>query len=196
MSTYVEKNRKTKQLIQNAFLKILEKKSFETITVGEIAKEAHINRGTFYLHYKDKYDLQEKMEEELFAKLGDSIDQLQARYTSTITFEKEQEQLASTLFRFFESYSNVLKIFLSVHGSTGFHFRMRDAFIEKLRMNLEKNEHFVKNLKVPIDYFLSFISAAFLGLIEQWIQNGMDKTPEEMTAMYVEIISFIKNSPQ
>ncbi|WP_425471054.1 TetR-like C-terminal domain-containing protein [Ureibacillus thermophilus] len=37
------------------------------------------------------------------------------------------------------------------------------------------------------------MTAAFLGLIEQWIQNGMDKTPEEMTAMYVEIISFIIN---
>ncbi|MFC5557623.1 hypothetical protein ACFPN4_00590 [Ureibacillus thermophilus] len=49
------------------------------------------------MHYKDKYDLQEKMEEELFSKLGDYIDQLQARYTSTITFEKEQEML----FRFF-----------------------------------------------------------------------------------------------
>ncbi|WP_245989429.1 TetR/AcrR family transcriptional regulator [Ureibacillus thermophilus] len=93
----MEKNRKTKQLIQNSFLKLLEKKSFETITVGKIAKEADINRGTFSLHYKDKYDLQEKMEEELFSKLGDYIDQLQARYTSTITFEKEQEML----FRFF-----------------------------------------------------------------------------------------------
>ena len=37
MSTYEEKNRKTKQLIQKSFIKILENKSFEAITVGDIA---------------------------------------------------------------------------------------------------------------------------------------------------------------
>lgn len=193
MSIYVEKNRRTKKQIQDAFLKILEGTSFEAITVGEIAKEAKINRGTFYLHYKDKYDLQERMEEELFGKLGDYIDELQSRYTSTITFEKEQERLAAMLFSFFESHSKILKIFLSDHGSAGFHFRLRDAFIEKVRNNIEKNEHFNATLNVPINYFLSFITAAFLGLIEEWIKNGLNRTPEEMTAMYVDIISFIKS---
>jgi len=43
-----------------------------------------------------------------------------------------------------------------------------------------------------MDYFLSFITSAFLGLIEQWVHNGLDKTPEEMTALYIDIISYIQ----
>lgn len=194
MSIYVEKNRKTKKLIQQSFLQILESKSFETITIGDITKVAKINRGTFYLHYKDKYDLLERMEEQLFTDLGNYIDELQSRYTSTLTFEKEQERLAASLFSFIESNSKILKIFLSPNGSAGFHVRFRNAFNEKVRTNLEKNEHFNKALKVPIDYFLNFITSAFLGLIEQWIQNNLDKTPAEMTAIYIEIVSFIKNN--
>lgn len=192
MSIYIEKNRKTKQLIQKSFMEILEKKSFEAITIGDITKTAQINRGTFYLHFKDKYDLLDQIEQQLFSDLGSHIDDLQSHYSSTHTFEKEQEDLAATLFGFIEMHSPKLRIFLSDHGRAGFHIRFRDAFSEKVRLNLEKNESFNASLKVPMEYFLSFITSAFLGLIEQWIQNGLDKTPQEMTALYIDIISFIQ----
>lgn len=192
MSIYTEKNRKTKQLIQMSFLKILENKPFEAITVGDITKFAKINRGTFYLHYKDKFDLLDQIEQQLFEDVGNHIDELQTHYSSTQTFEKGQEQLAATLFSSIKMHAPLLKIFLSDRGRAGFHLRFRDAFSEKVRVNLEKNENLMANLKVPIEYFLSFITSAFLGLIEQWVQNGLDKTPEEMTNLYIDIISFIK----
>ena len=192
MSIYIEKNRKTKELIQKSFLQILEDKRFESITIGDITKIAKINRGTFYLHFIDKFDLLDQIEQQLFAEIGTHIDELQSRYSFTHTFEKEQEHLAATLFSVIELHSPILKIFLSDHGRAGFHIRFRDAFTEKVRVNLEKNENFDGKLKAPMEYFLSFITSAFLGLIEQWIQNGLDKTPQEMTSLYIEIISFIQ----
>ena len=192
LGIYAEKNRKTKQLIQRSFIQILENKSFDTITIGDITKTAQINRGTFYLHYEDKYDLLEHVEQQLFRDLGDHIDKLQSLYSPAITFEKGQEQLASALFNSIKLHAPLLNIFLSNHGRAGFHFRFRDAFSEKVRLNLEKNEQIHATLKAPMDYFLSFITSAFLGLMEQWIQNGLDKTPEEMTALYIDIISFIQ----
>jgi AcrR family transcriptional regulator len=194
MSIYVEKNRKTKRLIQKSFLQILESKSFDSITIGDITKKAQINRGTFYLHYKDKFDLLDQIEQQLFADLGDYIDELQSRYTATHTFEEEQEQIAATFFSFIEMQAPILKILLGDHGRAGFHLRFRDAFSKKVRLNLEKNEDFNAKLNVPMDYFLSFITSAFLGLIEQWIENGVDKTPQEMTALYIDIISFIRRT--
>lgn len=192
MSIYIEKNRKTKQLIQKSFMQILENKSFESITVGDITKHAQINRGTFYLHYKDKFDLLDNIEQQLFEDLGNHIDELQTHYSVSKTFEKGQEQLAATLFSSIKMHAPMLKIFLSDRGRAGFHLRFRDAFSEKVRINLEKNEHFTANIKVPMEYFLSFITSAFLGLVEQWVQNGLDKTPEEMTSLYIDIISFIQ----
>lgn len=192
MNIYIEKNRKTKQLIQKTFMQILENKSFESITIGDITKTAQINRGTFYLHFKDKFDLLDQIEQRLFADLGKHIDELQSSYLSTHTFEKRQEHLAATLFSFIEMHSPILKIFLSDHGRAGFHIRFRDAFSEKVRFNLEKSKSINDNLKVPLEYFLSFITSAFLGLIEQWIRNGLDKTPQEMTSLYIDIISFIQ----
>lgn len=192
MSIYKEKNRKTKQLIQHSFLQLLEQKSFDSITVGDISQVANINRGTFYLHYLDKYDLLDKIEQQMFEDLGDHIDKLQANYSSTETFEKDQEHLAASLFSSIQAQAPLLQIFLSHHGRAGFHYRFRDAFSQKVRLNLEKNEAF-RNLNFSIDYFLAFITSAFLGLIEQWVQNDLDKTPEEMTSLYIDIIRFIQS---
>ena len=192
MSIYTEKNKKTKKLIQQSFVKILEKKPFESITIGEITKTAKINRGTFYLHFQDKFDLLDQMEQQLISDLGAHLDKLQSSYSPHHTFEKQQENLASTLFCFIGMYSPVLKIFLSDHGRAGFHIRFRDAFSDKVRINLEKIEGFGDKLNVPIEYFLSFITSAFLGLIEQWVQNDLDKTPSEMTKIYIDIISYIQ----
>ncbi|MGN1386316.1 MAG: TetR/AcrR family transcriptional regulator [Bacillus sp. (in: firmicutes)] len=192
MGTYEEKNRKTKQLIQTSFMQILEKKPFDTITVGDITKAAKINRGTFYLHYQDKFDLLDQIEQQLFSDLGNHIDELQSRYSAMATYEKGQEQLAAALFSSIKMHAPLLKIFLSNRGRAGFHIRFRDAFTEKVRVNLEKNGSINASLKAPMDYFLSFITSAFLGLIEQWVRNGLDKTPEEMTVLYIDIISFIQ----
>jgi len=192
LSVYKEKNRKTKQLIQHSFLQLLEQKSFDSITVGDISKAANINRGTFYLHYLDKYDLLNNIEQQIFEDLGNHIDKLQANYSSTQTFEKDQEHLAASLFSSIQAQAPLLKVFLNNHGRAGFHYRFRDAFSKKVRMNLQQNKAF-SNLNFSIDYFLAFITSAFLGLIEQWVQNGLDKTPEEMTSLYIDIIRFIQS---
>ena len=192
MSIYIEKNRKTKQLIQSTFLSILQKKTFEGITIGDIAKAAQINRGTFYLHYIDKFDLLEQMEQQLFTELGMHVDELQSLYLSTRTYDEEQERLAHALFSFIETQAPTLKIFLSDHGRAGFHIRFKDAFASKVSENLQQYESFHVHLNVPLEYFISFITSAFLGLIEQWIQNELDKTPQEMKALYMDIIAFIQ----
>lgn len=48
---------KTKRNIKNAFLMLRSRKPIEKITVKELAEEAEISKATFYLHYKDIYDL-------------------------------------------------------------------------------------------------------------------------------------------
>ena len=48
---------RTRKLIEDAFLALLEESNLQTITVGKIAKRAMINRGTFYDHFMDKYAL-------------------------------------------------------------------------------------------------------------------------------------------
>ena len=51
------RTRYTRQVIKEAFLKLLEEKEYPKITVTELCRLADINRGTFYLHYYDTADV-------------------------------------------------------------------------------------------------------------------------------------------
>lgn len=53
---------KTLQSIDDAIIRLLKEKSFESITIKDISDEAMINRGTFYSHYSDKYELIESFQ--------------------------------------------------------------------------------------------------------------------------------------
>ena len=57
--------RKTRRQLKECLTRLLKEKKIQDITVRELAEMADINRGTFYLHYKDVFDLLEKTESEL-----------------------------------------------------------------------------------------------------------------------------------
>jgi AcrR family transcriptional regulator len=51
--------RRTRQLLQEALLNLMQIKGFEEISVQDITESATVNRATFYDHYTDKYSLLE-----------------------------------------------------------------------------------------------------------------------------------------
>jgi AcrR family transcriptional regulator len=53
--------RRTRKLLQGALGNLLQTKSFEEISVQDIAEAATVNRATFYDHYTDKFALMEAM---------------------------------------------------------------------------------------------------------------------------------------
>lgn len=56
---------KTRTSIKNSFLQLRSKKPLEKITIKELAEMAKINKATFYLHYRDIYDLSETLERQV-----------------------------------------------------------------------------------------------------------------------------------
>ena len=67
------RQRKTRKAIKKAFLKLHEKKPVEKITVKELAGIAQISKATFYLHYRDIYDLAEQLQKEVIEEIYQSI---------------------------------------------------------------------------------------------------------------------------
>jgi AcrR family transcriptional regulator len=57
---------RTRQLLHQALLGLMMEKSFQTITIQDIADRATVNRVTFYAHFQDKYALLEYSIREMF----------------------------------------------------------------------------------------------------------------------------------
>lgn len=57
---------KTRENIEATFLHMMKEKDFSQITLSDLIKECRIAKGTFYYHYKDKYDLVEQVMKEQF----------------------------------------------------------------------------------------------------------------------------------
>ncbi|MBB6215858.1 AcrR family transcriptional regulator [Anaerosolibacter carboniphilus] len=80
--------RKTKRAIYNALTELLQKKSIDKITVSELSEKAEINKGTFYLHYVDIYDLYQNALNEHLKKIVDKIDFMDLFFTNPDKFSR------------------------------------------------------------------------------------------------------------
>jgi AcrR family transcriptional regulator len=60
---------RSRQMLMEALLRLLNRKEFDNISIQEIADEATLNRATFYLHYQDKNALLQAMSAARFRDL-------------------------------------------------------------------------------------------------------------------------------
>ena len=59
----------TKEDIKEALIQLLSEEKFENISISKLCKRAGINRGTFYLHYEDKYQMIDSFKSEIISQL-------------------------------------------------------------------------------------------------------------------------------
>ncbi len=83
------REKKTRRSIQNAFLQLRSRKPLERITVKELSELAEISKATFYLHYRDLYDLSDAMGRELVQDLMKRISQPECVYEDPARFIQE-----------------------------------------------------------------------------------------------------------
>lgn len=83
------RERKTKRSIRNAFIQLRKVKPVERITVKELADLAEISKATFYLHYRDIFDLNDTLQEELLQKILSEITHPETLFSDTNLFTTE-----------------------------------------------------------------------------------------------------------
>lgn len=69
MGKLKEKQQKKRQLLLETAFQLFTSKGINETTIQDIVKEAGIAKGTFYLYFKDKYDLVERLRRRKAAKL-------------------------------------------------------------------------------------------------------------------------------
>ena len=65
--------RLTRKMLIEAFLQLRRQKPLRKITVSELCSLAGVGRGTFYAHFTDIYDLNEKLEDKFLADFSAAL---------------------------------------------------------------------------------------------------------------------------
>lgn len=174
---------RTKKMIKRALLELIEEKGFNGISVMELTSRADINRGTFYLHYTDKYDLLEKVENELLQEIQEWAENVDSINIMNINTVDEPLPIIVKIFEYFKENSKLIKAILSSKGDPTFFRKLvnsleNNLFKNKLMKLLKKEDMLVKE-----EYLIPYVLSAELGVINQWLENGMKESPEEMALM-------------
>lgn len=173
--------RKTKKQLLLGLTSLMQEKSVKEITVRELSELVDINRGTFYLHYKDIYDMVEQIEKEMFEEFNQMLDKYPIK-----ALDGKPLPMLIDVFRFIESNAEMCKVLLGKNGDIAFVNSLKD--VVKERCLNDWIEIFYNQKAQNFEYFYSFIVSGCIGLLENWLQNGMKESAKEMAILAEEMI--------
>lgn len=180
---------RTRLVIRDALTELIEEKGFDAISVKDITTRADINRGTFYLHYRDKFDLLEQSEAEVIAGIIQIINRATSENIESYRESGIPVSVIVTIFEYINENAAFLKAILGPRGDVSFQSQLKTMIwknlFEKNLSKLIKKE----NLLVPSEYFVSYVASAHLGIIQQWLMNDRKETPLEL-ARILSILTF------
>lgn len=173
--------RKTKKALTEALAELLLTKPLNNISVREISDIADINRGTFYLHYRDVYDMVEKLQNEMFEEFNRIVDNFEANQSQDKLFP-----LLAELFNLLKENENLAKVLIGKNGDAAFVDKLKQVIREKCFTDAKKKFHIQND--DAFNYCYYFCVSGCIGLCSSWLENGLKESPEEMAAFTEKII--------
>lgn len=156
-----KRKRESKESIEKTFVELLQTKELSEITVSDICKRTGLNRTTFYASYVDIYDLADTIRKDLEKDIEDLYrDEVEKGYNSN---------------DFLPIFKNIKEnqLFYRTYFKLGYD---KQPMITRYDTDLAQ-KHFGNKL---IDYHIEFFRSGLNAIIQKWLKNGCQETPEEM----------------
>lgn len=170
--------KQTDELIVRTFLEIMQKKPLNKITVKEICDKAQINRTTFYKHYLDVYDLNEKIEKSLFESYYGLFEVLE-----TNGIEQGIIEMLSRIKQNADTY----KLLFGAKKNSFFNEKLAEFIYNEITPLLCETPLFGK--QVENVWFYNFLVWGCGGFVHNWVTNGMQEPVEDVAAFMEKMIA-------
>ena len=168
----LQKN-KTKLLLNQALIELLQEKDFEHIKLNEICEKALVHKTTFYNHFQDKYELLNYLIKNI---------------------EKDILNKNKDIKNINEYFLNITKEFINnIKHNSKFWTKILSNNQNGICTNIIYNtiiQNFKETMKnkvsyIPINYISLFYVNAIFSVIIEWVTTGM-KDKEEDIILYIE----------
>lgn len=187
-----EKTDLTKADLREAFWRLYAQQPIETITIQQICDAAGYNRGTFYLHYHDIYELLESIESEVLAGMTDCVERCMKRLAGDSSKVARVAALADVV-KYYERNRNYVLVLLGAQGDPSFLIRLKDnlkplwreyviapALAEDRNDTSDVPETYRQKSGEPahseqeIDLILEYTLSGALFMMSRWLQEPGD----------------------
>ncbi len=182
MSSCIKKLSKPKRQFKQLSSHYCKPKPLKKISVSDITKLAHINRGTFYLHYVDKYALLDHYENHL-------IDQIQDYFTNdfegTMTYQSVKENgvytypVVQKTVGFIHQEFALWQVLLGLNGDPRFELKLKRIMKQAISNGLDRVKGDISVTRcIPEDYAWELIISGMFTIIKTWLREDDPQNPE------------------
>lgn len=173
----------TRARIKRALIELMGEKGFDALTVSDVTRRARINRGTFYLHFVDKYDMLEKLEDELISRLEQALLASPPEHAATAVDLFPYETILGALALVSEDFDFVHAI-SGRGGDPDFSPKLKHVIEDLLDQGLARTGSTLRDdAQMPLPYARELAISHVLCIISLWLERGGTESPEQVARM-------------
>lgn len=173
---------RTETAITDAFIELVTDIGFYAISVKDITAHAGVSRGTFYQHYRDKYELLQSFEDQIKADLLDAL------MPGRIPFKADAvKERVVRLFSYCEENLSVMRALFGRKGDADFQQRMKDMLWGEVFTQHINYQGLAQKLDVPADYLREYVNSSHYRVFQTWLEKDERESPEDMAEIYLKL---------
>ncbi|HAT54190.1 MAG TPA: TetR/AcrR family transcriptional regulator [Lactobacillus sp.] len=177
------KEKNTETALKKAFIKLVATKTFRKMTIRDIATTAHVSRGTFYLHYVDKYAMLTAYEDQLIT----GIKQIFAKYSKPSVYDgqDDEDNAFYHMFVYLNREKQLVQTLYQIPESVIIRRMMVLITVEVASESVDENLSTQKN-EIPLEYARAILVQNILGIITQWIRKDQPESAHEIVKIFMD----------
>ena len=165
-----ERTEQTKADLEQAFWRLYADAPVEKVTVGQVCALAGYNRGTFYLHFRDLYDLLDSIEGELLAGMTDCVESCMKR------LREDSGKLGliaacKDVVLYYERNKDYIAVLLGERGDPAFVRALKDDLKPLWREYVIGPDADAERTEAETDLLLEYTLSGTLFMISRWLSQ-------------------------
>lgn len=168
--------RRTRAQLRRALSELLREKTPDQLSVTELTQRADVNRGTFYCHYRDIYDMLDQLEAETLEEFSALMDSYPAA-----RLKGGLRPILEDVFLFIQRNLDLAGSAMNLWGRSNFLERLKALLRDKVTRDWSSLYRFPD--AAQRDHCLNFLVGGAIGLVQSWMEGGGRETPQEMAAL-------------
>jgi AcrR family transcriptional regulator len=171
---------RTKAAIEDAFVQLVLRQGYSTVSIEDIADQADVARATFYAHYASKDAV-------LFSVFGRLIDDLMQRIAyQSGPWDEVRRDAVQAVYRCAAESPDIYRACLS-------DARLRESYISTLSRFVEQNfrrrlKALKKEPRIPVPVMARGFVGGLLAILEAWLAGDLKGEPEALATMALDLV--------